>query len=188
MRFSTYFPYIIIAVLMFMLITRPTITEYVEVPAKSGQMVIEKPEPIVHYDTIYKDKIVVKENPVNKELLTKYEQATDSLEKLKLYRDAITIRDYKQTFKDKNQEITVSSKVTGTLERQEISYDIPSYQVKYKNPTEGFYVGVGASSSYRYLELPSLEVGAALVNNKKIYSVGVGTDQTIRINVKQKIF
>lgn len=189
---SQIFPYVVIAILMFMLISRPVVTNTIEIPAKSGSFIVDKPEPVVVYDTIYKDniieKLVVKENPVNQELLEKYNQATDSLSKLILYRDAITIRDYKQVFKDMNQEITILSKVTGTLESQEVAYDIHSTSIKYKAPSEGLYIGVGTSASYQQIELPSLDVYFSYIKNKRIYSLGTGTDQRIKINIQQKIF
>lgn len=175
-----------------MWISRPVITKTIEIPAKSNTSIVENPTPEVIYDTIYRDsiveKIIVKENPVNQELLTKYKEAKDSLSKLELYKSAVTQRKYKDVFEDSNQTITVTSEVTGTLERQQIDYDIHSTSIKRKDASEGFYLGVGASASSQVLETPSLDVYLSFIKNQRIYTLGTGTDRRIKIGIKQKIF
>jgi len=193
MNFRELFPYIIIVILAYMFITRPVVVEKnIEIPAKSESFVVEKPVPEVKYDTIYRDsvveKIVVKENPVNQELLTKYKQAKDSLAKMDIFEDAITERRYKDVFEDSNQTITVTSDVIGSLQRQKVDYNIHSTSIKRKDASEGVYVGVGASLSSKEFNLPSLDFNLSFVKNKKIYTLGMDLNQNIKIGIKQKIF
>lgn len=189
---KTIFPYVIIAILAYLLVIKPEESDTITIPEKTGSFKVDNPEPIVKWDTIYKnnivEKIVMKENPLNKELLKKYENSQDSIIKLNLYKDAITVRDYRQVFKDAQQDITVLSKVTGRLESQQIDYNIVEQQVKFNNPTEGLYIGVGSSLSYRQIELPSLSVEFSYIDNKKIYSLGLGINQTIKIRIQHKLF
>lgn len=193
MSIKELFPYLVIVVLMIMLIQKPKeVVRTVEIPAKENSFTHHNPQPVVKWDTIYKDriveKVVPKENPVNKELLRKYQEAQDSITKLNLYRDAITTRVYEETYEDSVQTITVLSEVTGTLEKQSLSYTIQSIQKEFKNPSEGLYMGAGVSFPYRYLDIPSLNVDVGYLYNNTMYSVGLGTNQHITINVKKKIF
>ena len=192
MTLKEFFPYVIIAILMFFLITGShKTTEVITIPAKQNTFQRENPKAIVEYDTIYRDsiieKIVIKENPVNQELLKKYEEAKDSLQRFTMFKSAITKRRYKEVFNDKNQSITVLSEVTGTLDRQELSYDIAEQEIKIKNPSEGVYIGLGIQASYRTLQLPQPEANISFLKNKQMYTIGIGTEQ-IRINYKRKIF
>jgi hypothetical protein len=99
-------------------------------------------------DTLYKDSIIYKnkkvivENPVNKDLTAKYLKAlveNDSLKQLNLYLSAVQLRNYESVFEDEHIKATVYSYTTGTLDslkldyiRKEIKFDIPTNTFKYK--------------------------------------------------------
>lgn len=195
MKLSRIFPYIVITVLALLLSLQNCSSEEesntITIPEKKGSVVIEKPEPIIRYDTIYKDSIIEKvvkvENPVNQELLKKYQEAQDSLQRIKLFKDAITERRYEEEFNQDGVTVTVNSDVIGTLKRQEVSFLIPEQQINYKNPSEGLYLGAGVGVSHRSLQLPEPEINLSFLKNKSMYSIGVGTDK-VRLTYKRKIF
>ena len=77
MKYTKYIPYAIIAILLVILFTRETKEVVITIPEKTGtfQRDSTELEPIIKYDTIIKKgepEIVVKENPVNQDLLKKY--------------------------------------------------------------------------------------------------------------------
>lgn len=192
MRFIDIFPYLIIVVLIYLLASgNKAETLQVEIPGKHNKYTRVDPQPIIKYDTIFKDSLVEKvvrvENPVNKELLAKYNSAKDSLSKLQLYKSAITERTYFETYLDNNQTIQVKSEVIGTLKRQQLTYDIPKLTKAYKNPSQGLYLGVGVQVNYLRIKLPQPEVNLSYLKGTQMYSIGVNPEH-IRINYKRKIF
>lgn len=180
MTFKTLFPWIIILVLAYGLIkAKYKPTDLYEAPTITHS----NPVPIILYDTVYVDnkpKVIIQENPVNTELLTKYKQAKDSITKLNLYKEAVTERTYKETFKDENQAITVTSKVIGTLQSQLVQYTA-------KKPSNGLYLGVGVGIDYRAFKLPQPEINISYLTGKEMYTIGANTQQ-IRLTYKRKIF
>lgn len=186
-------PWVIVGVLMYLLVVPSNNKEEViKIPQESNTIEATDIKPVVKWDTIRVHdtivKVVKKKNPVNQNLLKQYKEAKDSLSQMKLYKEAITIRDYEETYEDDNQKVKVSSKVIGSLLSQKIKYDILPKEITYKNPTEGLYVGVGGRLSYKNLELPTLSTDLSLVKNKTIYTLGVGMDETILVGIKKKLF
>jgi len=108
--------------------TEPKIIE-VEVPAQSGEFEPQTPIHIVS-DTIYitkwKEVKVETTNPVNTELAEKYQTAKDSLERYRMYVDAIQIRDFESYFEDEYLELTISGKVQGEIKSIKPEYTIKS--------------------------------------------------------------
>jgi len=98
---------------------KETIT--VEVPVK-----IDVPVPVVEteFDTIYLPQPikVIKETEIDSSIYNKYLALKDSIVKNKIVKDALTIREYKEKFDDSIQTIEVYSNVTGTLNKQQVSY------------------------------------------------------------------
>jgi hypothetical protein len=95
--------------------------EIIEVPVR-----VEIPKIIKQTDTIYKPvpvRIEVPE-PGMDELLDKYASTMDSLERLKMFVDAITVREYNNTFEDDTIKIDTWSKVRGELLAQSNLYEI----------------------------------------------------------------
>lgn len=147
-------PYIIIAVLVFLLWTKscnskkpePKIIE-VEVPAQSGDFEPKEPvhTPIVHNPTQSKDSIEIKwkekENPINqkliqenRQLLAKYKNAKDSLKRYKMYVQAVQLRDFQTHFEDDYIDLTISGKVQGKIKSIK-----PKYTIKPRTATKKIY-------------------------------------------------
>jgi len=97
--------------------------EIIEVPVR-----IEVPVPAIKgkTDTIYFPKPILVEVPEQgmDELLDAYSASIDSLERLKMYIDAITVREYNNTFEDDTIKIDTWSKVRGELLSQSNEYFI----------------------------------------------------------------
>src|SRR5690606_24265877 len=108
------------------------VPEYITISEVKDSLDIEPKEvtPIINDSIIYKDKIIRIENPINKELVEKYKQAKDSLEQLKLYLDAITVRSYEDTVEDDNLVFNYKAKTTGTLDEFKFNYTIKERQIE----------------------------------------------------------
>jgi hypothetical protein len=188
MKLKHILPYILLAVLMFFLIKGNDRTKtIVEVPSKENDYVVEDPKPVIKYDTIFKDSIVKVKNPVNQELLKKYEDAQSEIERLSIYKGAITERTYKEVYKDNYQDITVTSEVIGELTRQELSYKTKEQVIEVEDPSEGLYLGAGVQFNHTRLSIPNPEVNISYLKNKQMYTLGINQKE-IRINYKLKIF
>lgn len=160
----------------------PVLVE-VEVPGKVGSFPpIEFPTP-------------KKEHPINKELMLKYQEAKDSLEKLILYKEAIKERSYKEKFKDGTQTIEVSTKVQGKLLNQSVEYEIypdtitKNIQVPIELPKKKTKVFAGGEliilSPNRN---PALKANLMIQNKKdNIWSIGYDTQKNIYIGYNIKL-
>jgi hypothetical protein len=89
---------------------------------------IEVPIPAIKSktDTIYKPVPyrIVSPNPVNDSLLIHYTATKDSLERLRMFVWAITVREYQTEFEDENIKIDTYSRVRGELLAQSNDYFI----------------------------------------------------------------
>jgi DNA-dependent RNA polymerase auxiliary subunit epsilon len=101
----------------------PVQIEVVTPDIKGSSDTIRDPEPI-REKIVYKDRVVFKENPYNKELERKYLEATTEIERLNLYLEAIKENKYDVSFVDSIQDVTVHSTVQGKLLEQSIDYHI----------------------------------------------------------------
>lgn len=175
----------------------------IDIPAYENQAFIDSPMLIGRVDTVYVDsggvklikEIIEVENPVNVVLLALYEEAVrqnDSLKQLNLYRMAITEREYIETLSDSIQDITVRSKVTGTLSSQEIRYSIKPRKIAVKVPKlkRSFYAGAYTYMPIGYREAPVVGFSAQLVNKKhsKIYTAGFDTQKRVMFGLTLNLF
>ena len=183
-----YIPYIVIAILLAILVFRKQETVTITVPEKKGQFVVVEPEPVIEYDTIYKageTKLVEVPNPINQELLEQYQSLKDSVAKLDFVKEAITKRTYKETFRDSTQQITVESKVIGTLQSQKVDYTIfpQQIEVKTKRPQYSLYAG-----TYSILQ-PNTSIGAKLTLQaaKTNYTIGYDSNKNLMAGISFKI-
>ena len=158
-----------------------TTTIEVPVPAKEGEIKI---------DSISYPVYIEVENPLNKKLVEEFTKTKDSLQKLKLYVDAITTRTYKETFKDSTQTIEVTSTVQGKLLEQKLVYHINPYTlpvevtipIETKNKFKVFAgAEVGLPLDGTLINLSPVVKGTLLFKNSKdnILSIGVDTRTTI---------
>lgn len=142
-----------------------------------------KSKPIIEY----------KNNEVNKELAIEnynlqiaYVNATDSIERLKLYIDAIRLKSFNKTFEDDYLSATV--KGTSQGEVKEIGFD---YKIKPQPiPITKFRLLAGLNVSNTILFDKQLFNANLGFQNKKgnILEVGYDTEKRINIGYKQSIF
>lgn len=164
-------------------------SETITIPPQMGSVTIETPEPIVIYKTIEragKTEYVATENPINQELLSKYNNSLDSIEKLKLYSLAITERKYIEIFNDSVQKITVESDVIGTLTKQKISYITKSKEITILKPSNRLEFYLGGNIAVPIVNpagslLDPLAVGLELemLTNKNIFKIGINTNKQL---------
>lgn len=187
-----YIPYIIIIALAFLLWQKSCTGEpkqqTVVVPEKKGifperlnpePIYIDRPVAVIKWDTV---KFPVP-NPVNQELIQAYQQAKDSLERFKMYADAIGEREYNIVEEDSLLMTENHIKTQGHLLSFQQSYTIKPREVKV-NPKEtvlrlfgGFEVG-----NTTQLDNFTAKANLGLQNRKgNVLSVGYDTEERIWI-------
>lgn len=134
-------------------------------PTEVKQVTVTIPEIVGKSDTItkfktivqnkdslvYKDSLIVTENPFNKELADKYTQLTSEKDRLLEYLNSIQIRKYAVPFENDKVKIVGNVEVQGELKSLQYDYtfkertlDIP---VKLKKPTWSILIGGGISNT-----------------------------------------
>lgn len=198
-------PYVVALALILYIISVHDCKEEVkiEVPEISNSKIIEAPVERIRIDTVYIDtgsvknviKLVPVENPINKELLAKYEAAmndNDSLKQKALYLEAITERLYIETLEDSVQLITVESEVVGTLKQQTIKYKIKpkTYTIETERRKPSLYAGGFVSSPIETASAASVGAELLLLNKKqtKLFKVGYDTQKRLHFGVTFKLF
>jgi len=195
-------PYIIFWVLSMALViffTRSCgsdlVTDVITIPAMENTKIITAPLPVVKKDTFFLEtgeiKIVTVPNPINQEMMTKYYQTKDTLERLKLYQNAIEIREYVETLKDSTQIITVLSSVSGELREQIISYrTLPMEFPRTRNTSKNaLFIGLsGGLPLDPNFNTFTAGIKADVVTKNKIYSLGYDSQKRINIGLSIKLF
>lgn len=196
-KIKSLFPYFVIIGLLIWIFYFSKCEEKI-VPSVSNGFKIENPVPEIRIDTlkvpfevegktIYKDSIVEVENPLNIALMNKYEKAmkeNDSLKQLNLYKDAVTLRNYKNVFEDDFQKIIVKTDVSGFLQSVSLDYETKESKIKYKKYNlfvGGFVYGIRD---------PDAGLNLSVLNNKNnsIFSAGYGLRKNVYIDYKIKLF
>lgn len=138
---------------------------------------------------IIRDSVIYKENPVNKDLLKKFKDASNKLE---LYKKAIEENEYIEIFEDSIQKITVYSKTQGKLLEQSIESHIKEKEIPHytttitktviKKDNNRLFVGGGISIPTIPSE-PFRYEGGILYKNKKnnIWSLKIDNKKNISI-------
>lgn len=172
-------PYIIIAILLgiiFLMQQCEGKSEpeklIVDIPEINGSFEAEKPK---HTDqeikTVieYEDLEIEVPNPVNQNLLKKYQVLEDSLTKkeaeyqrLLMFVDAIQIREFSQTFEDSLVKIDVFGKVQGEIKEMQSNYTIKERQIEVEQEEVVFRL------------LAGLEFGQNLMFNDFRYKANLG--------------
>ena len=176
----------IIIFLSFKACKKPTI-ETVEVPIR---VEVEVPVVVKEFDTILEPipVKVVGETKIDSTYYYKYLEAKSMLIKDSLFKEAITIREYKETVEDDTIKIDVYSKVRGSLIQQQIGYEtkprsiildtIMDVPVKYKSKLgAGFEIGVPTGAQLDINQAVIVKANAMFDTNKIIYSVGYDTQR-----------
>ena len=136
--------------------TSPTETKTVKVtiPELSGKSpIIINPKPLIQFkdSLVYKDSLIITENPFNKDLADKYINLESETERLKEYIKSIEVRKYKIPFENDTIKIVGDVEVQGELRSlkynwtiKQRSYDIP---VEIKKPTINLLLGGSVSNT-----------------------------------------
>jgi len=167
------------------------------IPEKKGEF--KNPSAIINSkgkkdSIVYKDKVVVTENPFNKKLAEDFilsQKENDSLKALKLYLNAIEEREQTYVFDNKDTKLEIYTKTRGEILNITPKYTIKEREetvtVKNKEIVFALYAGGGLKSNITLGELnPTINLGA---QNKKgdILYVQYGTDKSIQIGYNFRI-
>lgn len=196
-------PYLIIAGLLVYIFSMEKEIIQVKIPSKENSVKIADPISEVRVDTIYKTvfrdgkrkvvkEVVTVENPVNKDLLDKYEEAKKSNDSLlldKIFREAITERLYTEKLVDSVQTITVKSEVIGTLKSQIISYKTNPQTITIKKWKRAS-IYIGGFSYLPTIDGESISVGLQLqvVNKKRVLTFGFDNTKKVHVGIAFKLF
>lgn len=188
------FPYVVIAGLLIYIQSMEKGVEYVTLPPKVNTKVITTPQPVsrgtqeIKVDGVL--KVVEIPNPVNDTLLTAYTTALDSLEQLKLYKEAVTERMYHEQLVDSVQTIDVHTSVTGWMREQKITYRTNPVTVERKSLRSPLSVYAGGFVTLPTLPSTYMNVGGMLniKTKKQLYSVGYDTESKIHLGVGFRLF
>lgn len=193
-RFIHILPYVIIALLLWYIHSLNRLgAEYYTLPPIASQKVVTSPQPIVKTRQVLTTsgiQVIEVPNKVNDSLLKVYEAAKDSLEQLRLYKEAITEREYVETLEDTIQTITVESKVIGTLTEQKISYKTKTITLERSPRREALsvYGGMFATLPSNLID-PRPAIGADLTIKlrRTMYKVGYDTSGRVHAGIAFKI-
>lgn len=193
MKTREWLAWLICAFLVVLLYLAEPERETIVIPPRVNTKVITTPSPIVRKDTLVlsggKMEIVTRRNPVDSLLLARYRQAQDSLQKLQMYKEAITVRDYVEKLEDSVQTITVESRVTGTLNRQSISYKTkPMIIERESRKLKSFGVGSFALLPTQPNQTLTLGIKADVELEKITGSVGMDMDKRMFLGISLKLF
>jgi hypothetical protein len=153
--------------------TSPTETKIVKVtiPESSGKSpIIINPKPLIQFkdSLVYKDSLIVTENPFNKELADKYINLESETERLKEYIKSIEVRKYKVPFENDTIKIVGDVEVQGELKSLKYNWfikqrniDIP---IEIKKPTMNLLLGGSVSNT---VQLDKFNINANLGIQRK---------------------
>lgn len=174
-----------------------TITKTITIPETRGSF--ETPKVIVPESNEIKTVIQYKDttlviHQVNEELVNKYLESQEELERLKLYTNAISINNYKNTFDNEDIQLTILSKTEGKLLEVKPEYIIKEKKlpVTIEVPKEEllFRLNAGIYSTYS-TELKTYDPGVKLdfINNKNhIISAGYSINKNVMVSYTIPLF
>tara|TARA_R110000772_G_scaffold10312_1_gene33039 strand:+ start:1244 stop:1846 length:603 start_codon:yes stop_codon:yes gene_type:complete len=117
------------ALIMFLLVRGCSDPEIIEVP-----VTIEVPVPVIvkEFDTVKEFVPIYREGPIkiDSTYYDKYIALSDSIQRDSLFKDAITIREYKERVEDDTIIINVYSKVQGFMKEQKVDYETKFRTIK----------------------------------------------------------
>lgn len=192
-------PYIIIAVLIILLWQKSCTGKdepvVINVPEKRGSFPeVFNPDPIVidrPYEVIkWKTETIEVQNPVNRELIIAYQLATDSLQRLKLYAEAIGEQDYHIPYEDSLIKTDSYIKSQGKVLSFKQDYIIKEQKIPYR-PKETVLRLLGGFEAGNTIQLNGFSAKAnIMLQNRKgnILSAGYDTNERIWIGYNFSIF
>lgn len=131
-----------------------TKTVKVTIPELSGKSpIIINPKPLIQFkdSLVYKDSLIITENPFNKDLADKYINLESETERLKEYIKSIEVIKYKIPFENDSIKIIGNIEVQGEL--KSLNYDwtikqkILDIPIEIKKPTMNLLLGGSVSNS-----------------------------------------
>jgi len=167
----------------------------VVIPAKKGSF--NSAKPIKIHDTIIKDSIIFKdkkiliENQLDKQLVIDYLKAKDSIKKLNLFMNAVKVNKYSTNFDNEDINLTIDSETTGTLNSVKPTYTIKERKaevsIKKLESVFALYTGIEIYNN-KDLNNPGAKVDLGIQNKKgDIYSLGFDTNKNFFIGYKLRI-
>lgn len=198
MNWKVLMPWVLIVIIILFVVVNESLDSFqspIITPSKENSKTITEPTQIIEYDTIEVEnkgkteiKIVEKENPINQELLRKYEALKDSVARLNLYKEVITERKYKETLDDSLQTITIDSEVIGTLKKQTISYKTKPQIKKPKKSKLHTYLGVTTNIPTNNFGRFAVGGQFSIKHQKRIYSLGYNTNEEVIATLQIQLF
>jgi hypothetical protein len=173
--------------------TQETIKTEVTIPEKKGE--IKKFVEQINYkkkDSIVfvKGKVIYTENEIDKDLAEKYKKSVDSLEKFKMYINAVQIKEHTTIFDNKDLTLKVKSKVRGDLLNMTITeYKTKEQKVVVEVPIKtrtAVYVGLGVSDNKR-LDNFTVQAEVGLQIKRDILSITADTKQNFGLKYLIKL-
>jgi hypothetical protein len=175
---------------------KTTVDQKVTIPEKVGDFtdapkVTEgknKKDSIVYM----KGKTIYTENPINKKLAEDYLQAKDSVQKLKLYLDAIQEKEETYTFDNKDLKLEVFTKTRGkildikpkyTIKEKEVTVPVPQ-----KQTVLALYGGLELANN-ALLNNMTFKIDIGIQNRKgTIFTLGADNRSNYYVGAKVRIF
>ena len=116
-------------------------------------------------------------------------KANDSLQAVKVFKEAIKERKYTETLEDSVQVITVKSEVVGTLKRQFISYETKPQTVRFETGRDKPKVYVGTFLSVPTIEnqRPAFGLNLQFTNKKQSLIIGYDTKKQVLVGLSVKL-
>lgn len=170
---TKYIPYLLIAgliLLVLYLFNRPKEIVTVRIPAVTNELKSQPPvylQPELKVTTVRWEahNIEVKaEGRTNTLLLEKYKDSLTTLkERFEMYVDAVTIREFSNTFEDEYLKLTISGEVQGKLNYLKPDYTIKEREVEVAVPEKRFGIGIygGYGISNGLLLTPQVGIGVS---------------------------
>lgn len=179
---KNYMPYVIISIMSVLFYRQCNLPKPPpEIIVK--EKIVKIPEYINNFDTI---TVFKRFKEVKIDSLYKYEylQAKDSIQRLKLFIDAITIKEYNENFTDSLQSIDIYTKTRGEVLAQNVKYKLFEREITVKDtiilPKNRRTLNLGFETS------SDLDLKASLLytdRKKTIYSIGINQEKTVFIGV-----
>lgn len=156
---------------------------------------IEVEVPVIEkqFDTVYINKPVLI-HEIDSSYIDRWITAKDSLERLKMYLDAITVREYSQNFTDSIQSIDVWSKTRGELIEQTVSYKTFPRTIKQIDtilPSKGKRSLYALPEVGMNTQMDKVKFSLSLLykdRNNRIYTIGIDNEAVISLGVGWKLF
>jgi len=189
-----YLPWLILSICLILLVRqcgeKPRV-EYVEVEVEVLVPSVEKV-----FDTIYEPTPkYVKVKEIDSTYYKKYTELIDEVAKDSIFKEAITVNEYNETFSDTLQTIQVYSKTRGQLIAQSVKYVTNPYSIKVKETVEikkRSSLSIGSEIGMPTINLtnpvPILKANAILTNKRgNTFSISYDTEGRAWVGKSWKI-